>query len=87
MENQIKKAHLRVFANTFGSGSSKVLNQSVDEQLAFFNAQQSKVRLWLRNINKKLDELNAQKIIAGMTPEERAALLKRKAPKQKTIQE
>ena len=75
MTKEERVARLRAFANTYGSGSSKVLNLSVDEQLEFFNAQQTTVSTWLKNIRKKLRELNAQKVVAKMSPEQLAELL------------
>ena len=76
-ENQIKKTHVREFANTYGSGSSKVLNESTEEQIAWFKSQHAKVKTWLKNISTKLDDLTAQQLFIKLTPEQRAALLRK----------
>ena len=76
-ENQMKKTRLREFANTYGSGSSKVLNESTEEQIAWFKSQHAKVKTWLKNISTKLDDLTAQQLFIKLTPEQRAALLRK----------
>lgn len=75
--NEEQKKRLREFANTYGSGSSKVFNLSVDEQLEFFNAQLKKVSTWKRNVEQAIDDLTAQKLFAKLTPKQRAELLRK----------
>lgn len=77
MEKEIKTKRLREFANTYGSGSSKVLNESIEEQIAWFKSQHAKVKTWLKNISTKLDDLTAQQLFIKLTPEQRAALLRK----------
>lgn len=75
--NENQKKRLREFANTYGSGSSKVLNESTEEQIAWFKSQHAKVKTWLKNISTKLDDLTAQQLFIKLTPEQRAALLRK----------
>ena len=75
--NENQKKRLREFANTYGSGSSKVLNESIEEQIAWFKNQHAKVKTWLKNISTKLDDLTAQQLFIKLTPEQRAALLRK----------
>ena len=70
-----RKAPKKVFSNTYGRGSNKVLNGTVQEQLDWFNGQKSLVQTWMDNVDKKIRELTAQKTIASLPPEELVRLL------------
>lgn len=70
-----RKATNKVFSNTYGRGSNKVLNGTVQEQLDWFNGQKSLVQTWMDNIDQKIRELNAQKTVASLPPEELVRLL------------
>ena len=70
-----RKAPNKVFSNTYGRGSNKVLNGTVQEQLDWFNEQKSLVQTWMNNVDKKIRELTAQKTIASLPPEELVRLL------------
>ena len=54
-----RKAPNKVFSNTYGRGSNKVLNGTVQEQLDWFNGQKSLVQTWMDNVDQKIRELNA----------------------------
>lgn len=75
MMKEKRKFPNRVFSNTYGRGSNKVLNGTVQEQLDWFNGQKSLVQTWMDNIDQKIRELNAQKTVASLPPEELVRLL------------